>query len=64
MCLIVCVTSTFPYSGQFKDIQKDPDQMRAAGMIADKPVVVISGAGGCGKTHVVSKLVHHIQHQR
>ena len=63
-CLIVGVTFTFPCSAQFKDIQSDLDQMRAARRIADKPIVVISGAGGCGKTHLVTKLFHHAQHQR
>ena len=47
-------------SAQFKDIQSDPDQMRAARLIADKPIVVISGAGGCGKTHLVTTLVHRL----
>ena len=52
------VTFTFPFSEQFKkDIQSDVDQMRAAKRIADKPIVVISGAGGCGKTHVVTRLI-------
>lgn len=32
----------------------DPDQVRAAEMMCDNPVTVISGKGGCGKTTVVS----------
>jgi len=58
------MTFTFLCSAQFKDIQEDIDQMKAAEKVVSKPVVVISGAGGCGKTHVVSKIFHHIQHQR
>ncbi|KAG9342318.1 hypothetical protein JZ751_016820 [Albula glossodonta] len=34
--------------------QLDPDQVRAAEMICNNPVTVISGKGGCGKTTVVS----------
>lgn len=35
-------------------IELDPDQVRAAEMMCDNPVTVISGKGGCGKTTVVS----------
>ncbi|XP_056604912.1 DNA helicase B [Triplophysa dalaica] len=35
----------------------DPDQVRAAEMMCENPVTVISGKGGCGKTTVVSLVV-------
>ncbi|XP_068698172.1 DNA helicase B-like isoform X1 [Montipora foliosa] len=35
----------------------DQDQLKAAKMMTTKPVVVVSGKGGCGKTHVVSKVL-------
>ncbi|XP_073725117.1 DNA helicase B [Misgurnus anguillicaudatus] len=35
-------------------VDLDPDQVRAAEMMCDNPVTVISGKGGCGKTTVVS----------
>ena len=35
----------------------DPDQVRAAKLITEKSVVVMSGRGGCGKTFVVSKVL-------
>lgn len=31
-------------------------QRKAAEMIAEKPVVIMSGRGGCGKTEVVSRV--------
>ncbi|KAL3884222.1 hypothetical protein ACJMK2_030440 [Sinanodonta woodiana] len=41
----------------FTTIKEDPDQWRAAQLIADQPVVAISGKGGCGKTHVVTSTI-------
>jgi len=35
----------------------DDDQMKAAKLITTSPVVVLSGRGGCGKTHVVSTVL-------
>ncbi|XP_068670444.1 DNA helicase B-like isoform X2 [Montipora foliosa] len=35
----------------------DADQLRAAKMITTNSVVVLSGRGGCGKTHVVSSVL-------
>lgn len=35
-------------------VDLDPDQVRAAEMMCENPVTVISGKGGCGKTTVVS----------
>lgn len=35
----------------------DADQLKAAKMITTNPVVVLSGKGGCGKTHVVSTVL-------
>lgn len=35
----------------------DDDQAKAARLITEKPVVVMSGRGGCGKTFVVSKVL-------
>ena len=35
----------------------DGDQAKAARLITEKPVVVMSGRGGCGKTFVVSKVL-------
>ncbi|EDO32441.1 predicted protein [Nematostella vectensis] len=40
-----------------KDFRDDADQLRAAHLIANMPVVVLSGKGGCGKTYVVSKVL-------
>ncbi|KAG7320399.1 hypothetical protein KOW79_016252 [Hemibagrus wyckioides] len=36
--------------------EMDPDQVRAAEMMCDNAVTVISGKGGCGKTTVVSMI--------
>ncbi|XP_053398200.1 DNA helicase B-like [Mercenaria mercenaria] len=41
----------------FESIRQDNDQLRAAKLIASKPVVAISGKGGCGKTYVVTKVI-------
>ncbi|XP_022795190.1 DNA helicase B-like [Stylophora pistillata] len=38
----------------------DQDQIRAAHLITQKPVVVLSGRGGCGKTHVVSTVLSKV----
>ena len=35
----------------------DEDQVKAARLITEKPVVAMSGRGGCGKTFVVSKVL-------
>ena len=35
----------------------DEDQLKAAKLITTSPVVVLSGRGGCGKTHVVSTVL-------
>eukprot|EP00795_Rhopilema_esculentum_P000463 gene463-10138_t len=42
------------------DFGGDADQMKAAQMMTEKPVVVLSGPGGCGKTYVVSKLLSQV----
>lgn len=42
---------------KFKTIKEDADQWRAAQLIANQPVVAISGKGGCGKTHVVTQVI-------
>ncbi|KAG9335171.1 hypothetical protein JZ751_005519, partial [Albula glossodonta] len=41
----------------------DDDQKRAAQMICDNPVTVISGVAGCGKTSVVSLVFKEAIHQ-
>ena len=35
----------------------DEDQVKAARLMTSTPVVVMSGRGGCGKTHVVSTVL-------
>lgn len=35
----------------------DEDQVKAARLMTTSPVVVLSGRGGCGKTHVVSTVL-------
>lgn len=44
-------------SEKFDGIRSDPDQLRAAKLLTQLPVVVISGKGGCGKTTVVTKVM-------
>ena len=44
------------FSDHFERLRTDKDQMRAAELIAVKPVVVLSGKGGCGKTEVVGRV--------
>lgn len=44
-------------SDKFDGIRSDPDQLRAAKLLTQLPVVVISGKGGCGKTTVVTKVM-------
>ncbi|XP_062619654.1 DNA helicase B-like isoform X2 [Saccostrea cucullata] len=44
-------------SEKFAGIQSDPDQLNAAKLLTQLPVVVISGKGGCGKTTVVTKVM-------
>jgi len=43
----------------FAKVRQDADQLRAAELIAIRPVVVLSGKGGCGKTEVVSAVVSY-----
>ena len=38
----------------------DQDQVKAARLIIEKPVAVMSGRGGCGKTFVVSKVLSKV----
>lgn len=40
----------------FKVFGGDIDQLKAAKLLTTKPVVVMSGRGGCGKTFVVSSI--------
>ena len=42
---------------RFARIQSDPKQMAAARSILSKPIVIISGRGGTGKTEVVSAVL-------
>ncbi|XP_052808571.1 DNA helicase B-like isoform X2 [Mya arenaria] len=51
-------------SDEFESIRSDVDQLRAAHLISSKPVVVISGKGGCGKTYVVTKVITSAQANR
>ena len=44
-------------SAKFDNIRNDEDQLRAARLLTQLPVVVISGKGGCGKTTVVTKVM-------
>ncbi|KAL4233669.1 hypothetical protein ACF0H5_008351 [Mactra antiquata] len=44
-------------SEDFDSIRSDNYQLQAAKLIATKPVVAISGKGGCGKTYVVTKVI-------
>ncbi|XP_067855591.1 DNA helicase B [Heptranchias perlo] len=37
-----------------EDVDLDPDQVKAAAMMCENPVTIISGKGGCGKTTLVS----------
>uniref|UniRef100_UPI00398E6F11 DNA helicase B n=1 Tax=Pristiophorus japonicus TaxID=55135 RepID=UPI00398E6F11 len=37
-----------------EDVDLDPDQLKAAAMMCENPITVISGKGGCGKTTLVS----------
>ena len=48
------------YLSVSKDFGGDADQMKAAQMMTEKPVIVLSGPGGCGKTYVVSKLLSQV----
>ena len=41
----------------FKVFRGDIDQLKAAKLLTTKPVVVMSGRGGCGKTFVVSSIL-------
>lgn len=41
----------------FKVFGGDEDQVKAAKLITEKPVVAMSGRGGCGKTFVVTKVL-------
>lgn len=41
----------------FKVFGGDSDQLKAAKLLTTKPVVVMSGRGGCGKTFVVSSIL-------
>jgi len=43
----------------FEKVRRDADQVRAAKLIANQPVVVLSGKGGCGKTEVVAAVVSY-----
>jgi len=43
----------------FEKVRQDADQLRAAQLIANEPVVVLSGKGGCGKTEVVSAVISY-----
>ena len=53
-CLYVCGCSEL-----FVKVREDADQLRAAELIASRPVVVLSGKGGCGKTEVVSAVISY-----
>jgi predicted GTPase len=48
-----CVTLLDYFSKLFEKVRRDADQLEAAKLIACKPVVLLSGKGGCGKTEVV-----------
>ncbi|XP_061176764.1 DNA helicase B-like [Saccostrea echinata] len=48
-------------SEKFAGIRSDPDQLNAAKLLTQLPVVVISGKGGCGKTTVVTKVMSSCQ---
>jgi len=52
--MFLCVDSEI-----FAKVRQDPDQLKAAELIARQPVVVMSGKGGCGKTEVVSAVVSY-----
>jgi len=54
VCKCVCRCSEV-----FEKVRDDPDQLRAAELIANQPVVVLSGKGGCGKTEVVAAVVSY-----
>ncbi|XP_006813110.1 DNA helicase B-like, partial [Saccoglossus kowalevskii] len=43
----------FDWAGHL-DFQDDPEQQQAAKLMCLNPITVMSGKGGCGKTHVVS----------
>lgn len=45
------------FSEDFDSIRGDRFQLQAAKLIASKPMVAISGKGGCGKTYVVTKVI-------
>lgn len=46
---------------EWEKIRTDDKQMEAASMCAQKPVVMISGRGGTGKTEIVSAIVHILE---
>ena len=43
-------------SEEFEKVRSDNDQLMAAYLCSQSPLVVISGKGGCGKTTVVTKV--------
>ncbi|XP_077977530.1 DNA helicase B-like [Glandiceps talaboti] len=45
----------FDWAGH-KDFQTDGEQQQACRMMCENPITVMSGKGGCGKTHVVSRV--------
>ena len=47
----------FPIFYLLQIFGRDPDQVQAAKLITEKPVVMMSGRGGCGKTFVASEVL-------
>ena len=48
-------------SEHFSSICSDAHQRQAAELMSREPLVVVSGRGGCGKTHVVSKVFQEME---
>ena len=48
----------------FQAFHGDADQIKAARLIASRPVVVMSGKGGCGKTHVICEVLQGMETDR
>lgn len=48
-------------SDDFSRVRDDEDQRKAAELCAAKPVVMVTGRGGTGKTEVVSIVINHIE---